>query len=110
MPAAATRQHGGGFADVLGEMYTAFPRGDSSGKSLGVVLMPGHIADFLCEAVGVTSGSVVYDSCAGTGGFLLAAMRQTSADGNGTASVVGAELSSELFPLLLANMHICGRR
>lgn len=61
--------------DVVGSFYGEFLKytgGDK--KSLGIVLTPRHITDLFCRLAQVTKDDVVVDTCAGTAGFLIAAM------------------------------------
>ncbi|SKG54202.1 type I restriction-modification system methyltransferase subunit [Mycobacteroides abscessus subsp. massiliense] len=61
--------------DVVGQFYGEFLKytgGDK--KSLGIVLTPRHITDLFSRLAQVSKDDVVVDICAGTGGFLIAAM------------------------------------
>ena len=62
------------YFDVLGQLYIEFLRYANSDKGLGIVLTPPHITEFMAELAEVNKNSVVYDNCAGTGGFLVSAM------------------------------------
>ena len=103
------------FVDVLGEMYVEFLRYANSEKGLGIVLTPRHVTEFFSEIAKVSKNSIVYDNCAGTGGFLIAAMNRMIADAGGDTKkedvikrkqLFGVELQSDIFPLLLANMYV----
>lgn len=103
------------YRDVLGEMYVEFLRYANQDKGLGIVLTPPHIAELFAELAQVGKSSVVYDNCAGTGGFLIAAMRKMIDDASGSLSVeteikqrqlYGTELQSDIFPLAVSNMFI----
>ena len=103
------------FTDVLGELYVEFLRYANSDKALGIVLTPRHITDFFVEIANVDKNSIVYDNCAGTGGFLISAMRQMINDAAGDVKkeknikqkqLFGVEIQSDIFALLLANMHV----
>ena len=63
------------YFDVLGQLYIEFLRYANSDKGLGIVLTPPHITEFMAELAEVNKNSVVYDNCAGTGGFLISAMK-----------------------------------
>jgi len=63
----------------------------------------------------VNKDSIVYDNCAGTGGFLISAMRMMVKDAKGNSSAVekikekqliGVEFSSSIFALACSNMYI----
>jgi type I restriction enzyme M protein len=61
--------------DVVGSFYGEFLKytgGDK--KSLGIVLTPRQTTDLFCRLAQVSKDDVVVDICAGTGGFLIAAM------------------------------------
>ena len=63
--------------DVLGNFYGEFVKyGGSDGNSLGIVLTPHHITDLMAELIDVNSDDVVLDPTAGSGAFLIAAMRR----------------------------------
>lgn len=103
------------FVDVLGELYVEFLRYANSDKGLGIVLTPPHITDLFAEIARVDVMSRVYDNCAGTGGFLIAAMKRMVKDAKGNnrsirnvkqRQLFGVEIQSDIFPLLLANMYV----
>lgn len=61
--------------DIVGQFYGEFLKytgGDK--KSLGIVLTPRHVTDLFSRLAQVSKDDVVVDICAGTGGFLIAAM------------------------------------
>ena len=63
--------------DVVGQFYGEFLKytgGDK--KALGIVLTPRHITELFSLISQAHKGSKVLDICAGTGGFLIAAMHQ----------------------------------
>ncbi|MCD2444343.1 SAM-dependent methyltransferase [Agromyces sp. SYSU K20354] len=63
--------------DVLGNFYGEFVKyGGSDGNSLGIVLTPHHITDLMAELIDVNGDDVVLDPTAGSGAFLIAAMRR----------------------------------
>lgn len=63
--------------DVLGNFYGEFVKyGGSDGNSLGIVLTPHHITDLMAKLIDVNSDDVVLDPTAGSGAFLIAAMRR----------------------------------
>ena len=45
-------------------------------KGLGIVLTPHHIAELFTLIAGINKDSIVFDNCCGTGGLLIAAMKQ----------------------------------
>ena len=62
--------------DVLGRFYTEFIRYAGTDKKTGLVLTPPHITDLFCDLANLNVNDVVLDSCCGTGGFLIAAMKK----------------------------------
>ena len=103
------------YRDVLGGLYIEFLRYANSDKGLGIVLTPPHVTELFAEIAQVNPNSVVYDSCAGTGGFLISAMR-VMIDKAGGASEVEQQIKSDqlhgvephpnIFPLAVSNMYI----
>ena len=103
------------YRDVLGTLYVEFLRHANSDKGLGIVLTPPHITELFADLARVNAKSIVYDSCAGTGGFLISAMKKMMADAKGNASVQqrikqsqlhGVEHQSNIYPLAVSNMFI----
>ncbi len=103
------------YRDVLGSLYIEFLRYANADKGLGIVLTPPHITDLFSDLAQVNPQSVVYDNCAGTGGFLISAMRKMIDDADGSQSIeqdikhnrlYGVELQSSIYPLAVSNMYI----
>lgn len=112
--------------DVLGNFYGEFVKyGGSDGNSLGIVLTPHHITDLMSELIDVNSDDVVLDPTAGSGAFLIAAMRRmfddTIARYNQSPAVLagkldeikrfrlhGVELQDKLFAVGTTNMILRG--
>ena len=103
------------YRDVLGTLYVEFLRHANSDKGLGIVLTPPHITEFFAELARVNAKSIVYDSCVGTGGFLISAMKRMIDDAKGDSTVerrikhsqlYGVELQSTIYPLAVSNMFI----
>ena len=105
--------------DLLGNFYGEFLRysgGDQQG--LGIVLTPRHITELFADLADLNPHeSVVLDTCAGTGGFLIAAMaNMIQKAGNDSGSIkriknkglVGIELDQHMFTLACANMIFRG--
>lgn len=103
--------------DIIGKFYSEFLRytgGD--GKGLGIVLTPTHITELFCDLAEINKNSKVLDICAGTGGFLISAMRKMIEDDPTVAeidyidknSLVGIETQTNMFALAVANMIIRG--
>ena len=62
--------------DVLGRFYREFIRYAGTDQKTGLVLTPQHITEFFGDLVNLNVNDVVYDSCCGTGGFLIASMKR----------------------------------
>lgn len=105
------------YYDVLGQFYIEFLRYANNDKGLGIVLTPPHITELFSEIANVNKDSVVLDNCAGTGGFLISAMRKMIKDANGDSKkeesikhrqIIGIEFQHEIFALICSNMFIHG--
>lgn len=103
------------YYDVLGQLYIEFLRYANSEKGLGIVLTPPHITELFAELACVNKDSVVYDNCAGTGGFLISAMSKMVKDASGdqhiikrikTKQIIGVEYQAHIFALACSNMYI----
>lgn len=103
------------YFDVLGQLYIEFLRYANSDKGLGIVLTPPHITEFMAKLGEVNKNSVVYDSCTGTGGFLVSAMKLMIDDAKGdlekikeikAKKLIGVENKSHIFALACSNMFI----
>jgi type I restriction-modification system DNA methylase subunit len=103
------------YFDVLGQLYIEFLRYANSDKGLGIVLTPPHITDFMARLGEVNKDSVVYDSCTGTGGFLVSAMNLMVKDAKGDqmkiksikqSQLIGVEYQAHIFALACSNMFI----
>lgn len=103
--------------DVVGQFYGEFLKytgGDK--KGLGIVLTPRHITELFALLANVNKDSKVLDICAGTGGFLISAMRemmrtalteeeqkQIKAHG-----LIGVEQQPNMYALAASNMILRG--
>lgn len=103
------------YFDVLGQLYIEFLRYANSDKGLGIVLTPPHITDFMARLGEVSKSSVVYDSCTGTGGFLVSAMNLMIKDAKDDQEkikhikqnqLIGVEYQAHIFALACSNMFI----
>lgn len=103
------------YRDVISEVYIEFLRYANADKGMGIVLTPPHVTELFADLARVDQNSVVYDNCAGTGGFLISAMRRMieSAPGDSAAEkrikskqLYGVEKSSSVYPLAVSNMYI----
>ena len=103
------------FRDVLGEIYNVFLSYSNSDKGLGIVLTPPHITEFFCEIAQVNKKSIVLDTCTGTGGFLISALKYMIRDCDGDNEliklikdnqIIGVEYQSHIYALLVSNLLI----
>lgn len=103
------------YYDVLGQLYVEFLKYANSDKGLGIVLTPPHITEFMAELGEVNKNSVVYDSCTGTGGFLVSAMNTMIHDASDdlekikrikSNQLIGVEFQAHIFALACSNMFI----
>lgn len=103
--------------DVVGQFYGEFLKytgGDK--KALGIVLTPRHITELFALLANVQKDSKVLDICAGTGGFLIAAMHQmlkkaeTKEDEEKIKRecLIGIENQPQMYALAASNMILRG--
>ena len=103
--------------DVVGQFYGEFLKytgGDK--KALGIVLTPRHVTELFSLLANVNKNSRVLDPCAGTGGFLIAAMHQmfksaiTEAEKEKIrkSGLIGIEQQPNMFTLAASNMLLRG--
>ncbi|MDQ7009119.1 MAG: N-6 DNA methylase [Candidatus Gracilibacteria bacterium] len=104
--------------DVIGSFYGEFLRytgGDKQG--LGIVLTPKHITELFVELAQVNINSRVLDPCAGTGGFLISAMKKMIDDAKGDfdlierikkEQLIGIEQNPNMYTLACSNMILRG--
>jgi type I restriction-modification system DNA methylase subunit len=103
------------YRDVLGQFYIEFLRYANNDKGLGIVLTPPHITELFSELAKVNKDDIIYDNCAGTGGFLISAMKLMIADAKGDKDkeksikqyqLHGVEFQDDIFALACSNMFI----
>ena len=103
------------YIDTISQFYVEFLRYANNDKGLGIVLTPPHITELFCELAEVNKNSVVLDNCAGTGGFLVSAMKKMLEDARGDIAketnikkkqLVGIEYDEEIYTLLISNMIV----
>lgn len=103
------------YFDVLGQLYIEFLKYANSDKGLGIVLTPHHITEFMAELAEVNKDSIVYDNCAGTGGFLVSSMSLMIKDAKEDqekiklikkSQLIGVEYQAHIFALACSNMFI----
>ena len=103
--------------DVVGQFYGEFLKytaGD--GKSLGIVLTPRHVTELFSLIANVSKNDIVVDTCCGTGGFLISAMKQmlttttTPSEENDIRKnrLIGVEHQPKMYALAASNMILRG--
>ena len=105
------------YHDMLGRFYVEFLSRSSGDKGLGVVLTPPHIAQLAVNLAAVGSDDILYDNCAGTGGFLVAGLKRMIESAAGDRAkendikrrgLLGVERQPDMAALLCANMFMHG--
>ena len=105
------------YYDVIGSFYVEFLRYANNDKGLGIVLTPPHVADLFVRLAGVDTNSVVIDTCCGTAGLLIAAMKhmikQAGADTQlqskiKNEQIIGIEFQPNIYALAVCNMILHG--
>ena len=103
------------YIDTISQFYVEFLRYANNDKGLGIVLTPPHITELFCELAQIDKDSVVLDNCAGTGGFLVSAMKKMLEDANSDIAkeqhikdkqLIGIEYDEEIYTLLISNMIV----
>ncbi|QPQ54216.1 N-6 DNA methylase [Allosphingosinicella flava] len=103
--------------DVLGRFYREFIRYAGTDKKTGLVLTPQHITEFFCDVVNLNVNDVVFDSCCGSGGFLISAMKhmlqKAGADQKKKREIkenqlIGIESRTDMFTFACSNMMMSG--
>jgi SAM-dependent methyltransferase len=102
--------------DVIGNFYGEFIRytgGDAQG--LGIVLTPKHITELFVDLAKLDKNDKVLDTCCGTGGFLISAMKKMTeglSEGERKKilekSLIGIEQEPSMFALAVSNMILWG--
>lgn len=105
------------YFDTIGQFYIEFLRYANNDKGLGIVLTPPHITELFADVAEVDSGSIVWDNCCGTGGFLISAMKRMVADCKGDSARIkqlkdnqlfGTEIQDDIYALAISNMILQG--
>ena len=103
--------------DVLGRFYREFIRYAGTDKKTGLVLTPQHITELFCDVVNLNGNDVVYDSCCGSGGFLISAMKrmlelagpdQQKRRAIKENQLIGIERRTDMFTFACSNMMMSG--
>lgn len=103
----------GNTIDALGIFYHEFISYSSGdGNSLGIVLTPQHLTEFMAELIHIDKNSRVVDICCGSGAFLVTAMGRMFKQAATPEEIeyirkntlFGIEQDSDIHTLALANM------
>jgi type I restriction enzyme M protein len=103
--------------DVLGRFYREFIRYAGTDQKTGLVLAPQHITELFGDIVDLNVNDIVYDSCCGTGGFLIASMKRMLALSGSDApkkakikksQLIGIEKRTDMFTFACSNMMMSG--
>ncbi|PLY09657.1 MAG: SAM-dependent methyltransferase [Arcobacter sp.] len=103
--------------DYIGRFYGEFMSySGGDGQTLGIVLTPKHITDLFCELVNIKTEDIVLDPCAGTAGFLIAAMHHMliQTDNENVKKSIrqkqlhGIEQRADMFTIATTNMILRG--
>lgn len=95
--------------DAVGVLYHEFIHYSTGNRtSLGIVLTPTYVADFMSELVNIDSRSHVLDICCGCGSLLSSAYRKSQASPSAQQDrlFVGCELDADAFYASLMSMSI----
>lgn len=103
----------GNTIDALGIFYHEFISYSSGdGNSLGIVLTPQHLTEFMADLINVDKNSRVVDICCGSGAFLVTAMGRMFKQASSPEEIefirkntlFGIEQDSDIHTLALTNM------
>jgi len=103
------------YFDVLSQIHIMFSKSTNNDKGLGIVLTPPHITELFADLAQVNKNSIVYDNCAGIGGFLISALKKMIADAKEdeakikeikTNQIIGTEYQPHIFALAISSMYI----
>lgn len=89
--------------DVMGDFYNEFAKySGADQQSLGIVLTPHHIAEFMSDLLDIQPNDTILDICCGTGALPIAACKYS------TNKIIGVEYQARMVALSLANMIMRG--
>lgn len=109
--------------DIIGKFYEEFLSfaGVTNVKK-GIVLTPNHITKLFTELIPIKNNDVIFDSCCGTGAFLIAGMNKLVSEIDNSSlpnkderikklkqnQLIGFEKSSTMYSLAISNMLFRG--
>ncbi len=103
--------------DILGRAYKIFLSRAGKVDNKNIILTPDHIKELMVRLARLSVDSVVLDTCAGSGGFLMEAMETMIAMAKGNETIIskikeqcliGFEIDPVLFALACSNMFLHG--
>ncbi len=106
-----------GSLDILGKFYHNFISYVSGNNNLGKIMTPFHITDLMNELARVNKDSVLYDSCCGTGGFLITGVDKMIGDAGDDQNkiktilgnqIYGSEINLQMYTMATINLILKG--
>jgi hypothetical protein len=109
--------------DIIGKFYEEFlSYAGVTNVKKGIVLTPNHITKLFTELIPIKINDVIFDSCCGTGAFLIAGMNRLVSEIENSAladkttrikklkqnQLIGFEKSSTMYSLAISNMLFRG--
>lgn len=109
--------------DIIGKFYEEFlSYAGVTNVKKGIVLTPNHITKLFTELIPIKNNDVIFDSCCGTGAFLIAGMNKLIAEIESCNlankddrikklkqnQLIGFEKSSTMYSLAISNMLFRG--
>lgn len=102
------------YNDILMDFHNQTLQYANNEKGLGIVLTPHHQTDFLVDILGINENSIFLDSCAGTSGFLISALKKMRTQNPTMSSeelsnrFIGVELQPHIWALSMFNFILHG--
>jgi type I restriction-modification system DNA methylase subunit len=109
--------------DIIGKFYEEFlSYAGVTNVKKGIVLTPNHITKLFTELIPIKNNDVIFDSCCGTGAFLIAGMNKLISEIEDSTldkkterikklkqnQLIGFEKSSTMYSLAISNMLFRG--
>lgn len=109
--------------DIIGKFYEEFlSYAGVTNVKKGIVLTPNHVTKLFTELIPIKNNDVIFDSCCGTGAFLISGMNKLISEIESSSltnkdekikklkqnQLVGFEKSSTMYSLAISNMLFRG--